>query len=441
MKLLHSIAYQLSKLEDEKQSLRKENHELRQENCALRTELARVTGRKLGHLVSRPSTSFLISRSRTSEKSTPSYAQSTKASRARSSSSSPPSTTSTSPGPDWSPTTGTPKSPTLLKVNGMNCTYQDGKLNVMQFGYLSSTASRFHYQIARLDLYPHTALSSRIQTATWGWNDPRQTCNTDGSEKKKISHAKSPKPTNTLQIMSQTEWDDLVTQKAIAKRTRLADKAWTRGIFFELYIHHDRLFDILSEALTLGKRCVWRWTRTHRPRHCGYLSDVDFARDKLSHWIRSKPSEFFEFRHSQSWQIQRKLEHLIRLRNFVCHFSGACQDVCRMDEFVEDVQELAVLLYDEESASHARALRDRLRAEAERTLQEIETLTMWTALPEAGDPWLQHHSDTVRAAVIELDRGFYHSRQHILDTAAREWVSHQRRWDYGQGLPEAEGRT
>jgi len=442
MKLIQSVAYKLSKSEDNNRSLKEENRELRQEVRALRLELARVTGQKPGQSVAWPSTSPLASRSRTCEKTPPSYAQSTKASRLRSSSSSPPNTANTSPDPDWSPTIGIPPSPTLLTVNGTDCTYQNGKLNVMQFGYLRTTASRNSYEIAQFSLRPHLgALNTRIRTASWGWYDSsEQTYNAHCS--KKINHVENSKPANTVQIMSQTEWDDLVTQKAIAKRTRLADKAWTRGLIFEVYIHHDSLFDILSEAHTLGKRCLWRWTRTHRPDHCcGYRSDVDFGRDRLDRWVEHMPSESFKFRHSQSWQIHRKLNDLIRLRNFVCHFSGGRQDVCRMDEYLEDVQELAVLLYDLESAFHARALRDRLRGETERTLQEIETLTMLTALPEAGDPWLRHQSDTVRNAVYELDRGYYPHQHPILVTAAREWVSHQGDRDYGRSIPEAEGST
>lgn len=451
MKILRSLAYQLAKAEDENLSLRRENYELRQEVLALRTALASVTERKLRKSVSQPSTR-LTRRSITSDGTTPSYAQSTKASRLRScvstasnntstsadsnssssssSPSSPTSTRSTSSSPDpWSSDTHTLTIPGLLKVNGTQCAYQDGELNVMQFGFLNSTASRQHYEVARLDLYPHAGLNALGRFDPWGWGDPStQTYNASCS--KQIEHVGKLQSAGTLHIMSGAEFDDMITRKAIAKRTRLADKEWTEYIGSQLFINHDRLFEILTETLTVAKRCVWRWTRTHRPKELKYLSDIDFGRDRLVSLFHRMPNT-----------TTCKVESLIRLRNLVCHFSGGYQDVRRMDEHVENVQELAVLLLDEENAYHCRALRDRLRAEVERTLEEIETFTMWTALPGAGDMWLKHHSDTVRYAVYELDMGFSHCPHRVLITAAREWASHRRGLDYGWGIPDVEGNT
>ncbi|KAG8162151.1 hypothetical protein KVR01_007916 [Diaporthe batatas] len=155
------------------------------------------------------------------------------------------------------------------------------------------------------------------------------------------------------------------------------------------------------------------------------------------------PAKFFTFRHSKPSQIQRKLLNLIGLRNLMCHFNGS-QDVRHMDVYLENIHELAVLFYDEPRALLARALRDRLHAEAERTLQEIETLTMLTTLPEAGDPWLLHHRNTVCNAVDELARGYHlPSQKHpILVAAAREWAAHEARWpahhmgwEYGTSIP------
>lgn len=442
MKIIRSLSYQLSKAEDENLSLRKENYELRREVFALRTELASVTGGKLRKSVSRPSTR-LTRCSITSGGTTPSYAESTKASRLRSclptpsntstssdsnSCSSPSTTNSTSTSPDpWEPRI--PTIPGLLKVDRTHCAYQDGKLKVMQFGFLNYTASRHRYELAQSSLYPHARLNARRRFDPCGWVNPStQMYNAFCS--KQIEHVRKLRSAGTLQIMSEAEFDDLITRKAIAKRTRLADKEWTEYIGSQLFINHDRLYEILTEALTVAKRCVWRWTRTHRPMEFRYLSDVDFGRDRLVPLFRRMPS-------TTTWMV----EDLIRLRNLVCHFNGGHQDVRRIDEHIENVQELAVLLLDEESAYHSRALRDRLHAEAERTLEEIETFTMWTTLPGAGDMWLKHHSDTVQYAVGELYRGFSRIHHHVLATAAREWASHQRGWDYGLGIPESERNT
>lgn len=443
MKILRSLAYQLAKAEDENLSLRRENYELRQEVLALRTALASVTGRKLRKSLSQPSTR-LTRRSITSDGTTPSYAQSTKASRVRSCASAPSNNTSTSTdsnssslpstpisstiSPDpWSSDIRIPKIPGLLEVHSTHCAYQDGTLDVIQFGFLNSTASRQRYEAVRRDLYPHAGLNARGRFDPSGWGDPStQTYNAFCS--KQIEQVGKLQSAGTLQIMSKAEFDDLITREAIAKRTRLADKEWIEYIGSQLFINHDRLFEILTETLAVAKRCVWRWMRTHRPKELKYLSDIDFARDRLVPLFYGMPST-----------TTCKVESLIRLRNLVCHFSGGYQDVRRMDEHVENVQELAVLLLDEENAYHCRALRDRLRDEVERTLEEIETFTMWTALPGAGDMWLKHHSDTVRYAVYELDMGFSHCHHRVLITAAREWASHRRGLDYGWGIPDVEG--
>ncbi|POS68588.1 hypothetical protein DHEL01_v213018 [Diaporthe helianthi] len=163
------------------------------------------------------------------------------------------------------------------------------------------------------------------------------------------------------------------------------------------------------------------------------------------------PSDFLNFRHTKSPQVKRTLRYLIGLRNLVCHFNGS-QDARHMDVYLANAHELAVLFYDEPRAGLARALRDRLRGEAEQTLREIETLTMLTTLPECGDPWLRHHGDTFRDAVDELERGYHlpWQRHPVLVAAAREWsansmvwAAHHLGWQYGTSIPipEVEGNA
>ncbi|KAG6355186.1 hypothetical protein INS49_004267 [Diaporthe citri] len=250
-------------------------------------------------------------------------------------------------------------------------------------------------------------------------------------------------PANTLRIMSQTEWDDLVTQKAIAVQTRLTDKAWIRGSAYTVYIDHDILFDILSSTETLAKHCLWGWMRARRPDQCrrwiGYRSDIDFGRERLTTLLDRLPSNVFNFRHTRHWQVTSRLNRLIGLRNFLHHFHGRRNNVCHMDDYVETVQKLAVLLYDEEAASRARALRDRLREESERTLREIENFMLLTSLPEAGDTWKPHHADLIEDAALELSRGVLtYSYPPIVYAAAREWASHHRSRSFGVAQPEPE---
>lgn len=443
MKFIHSIAHQLSLAEDRIKALEKEKDELR-------SEPARSTGRPPRRRMAGLPTSPTRNRLATSEPMLPSYARSTMASRLRSSPSSAFSSGSTSPstGRPSSP----PTSPKRVSINGKNCGYKDGALEVMRYGYLEHTftTGRRHEEArwARMLLRPpRPNLEDTAEGPCWANCKPQSHDVDSSDERTKFSEYQ---PEKTPRIISQTEWDDLVSQKAIAIRTRLADRAWTIGSRYNVYIDHDSLFYILSGAETLAKSCLWEWMRTHRPGECRrwfpYRSDVDFGREPLTLLLQCLPCGTFNYRHTQSWQVTRILDSLICMRNLLHHFSGGQKDVRRMDGYLETVQELAVLFYDEEAARSARTLRDKLREEAERTLQEIETTMMLTSLPyHIAVPWKPHHVDLVQNAASQLDGRnemyIYPEYTPIAYAAAREWVPHRRGWNYGVSLPEVEAKT
>jgi hypothetical protein len=423
MKILPPVGRQLSKVVDEKEVLRKENHKLRQELCAARTELARLRGRKPpkpnGKLPMPPPT-----RGSTSlDGRSPSYAQPTKASRLRSCPSAPSSTTSTSSAstsPPSTPTTSTSTSPWpsdnwvigvptagAITVGGKDCIYEDGKLKVMQFGFLKNTMSRINYEMARYELYPRKLPHTR------DWMSDRDCVSPERGL-----------PAQQHRIMEHAYSEDEAIRGLIATRTRLADKEWMKDIA-NVYINHDRAYEILFEALTLAKRCVWQWARTRGSSQFKYLSDIDFGRDRITPVFSHMP-----------FAVDRKLEDLISMRNRVCHFQGGSEHASNLDHHIENVQEFAVLLHDEESAHMARELRDKVRTETEKALEEIETLTMLSSLPGAGDLWLEHQSDTVRMAIRDLYQYDSPPRHRVIDRAAREWASHQRDSNYGRGIPE-----
>lgn len=439
MKFIHSIARQLSLAEDRIKSLEKENSELR-------TELACITARSPSQPGRGVSSSLKRKHSTTPEHKIPSYAQSTTASRLRSSPSSCSSSRSTSPSIDQSSTPST--DPKLVSINKKRCFFKDGKLDVMEFGYLRPTiASRCRAEVSLLKKDCLRGASSTIdgttEASSWGYSsDPWY----DADEPKRKEELGEIKPANTLRIMSQTELDDLVTQKGIAKRTRLDDDHWTRRSAYRVYIDHDTLFDILSRAEALAKRCLWEWMHTHRPDECrlwlGYQSDVDFGRERLTAMLNGLPNNCFNHRYTRSWQVTFKLNRLIFLRNYLHHFNGQRQNLNRTDDDLKTVQELAVLLYDEGAAIQARALRDRLRDEALRTVGEIETFMMLKSLPEAGDLWKPHHMDLIRDAAYDLDSVFStYYYPPIVYAAAREWESRQWSWDYVVSQPETKGQA
>lgn len=165
MKLLCSLGSQLSKAEEEIESLCKENHELRQDSCTLRAQLARGTGRSLPKPVAHGSTPKRTNGPSPSDGMTPSYAQPTRAYRLRditstsstttktakksgSSSPSPNHRTSTSPGDNH---TWNAKVPVAgkVKVNGKDVLYENGNMKIMDFGFRRTTASHRNHVAAR----------------------------------------------------------------------------------------------------------------------------------------------------------------------------------------------------------------------------------------------------------------------------------------------------
>lgn len=485
MKFVPSMAHQLSKAEDRIEALTKSNCELQEEICRLRSRLAWVktlavqpqqalarpvaspkvtrsntseettpsyarttkASRLRGlsscqqQIIAKPSKSPLPGHSSTSEEKAPSYARSTESSRLRSSSSSLDSTSSTSPEIDGSPII-TP-SPTRLTIHGKDYTYEEAKPSVMESGDLITAASRTTYEFAQIFSVLKSVAFLDVS------RDFLQHIDNTGCAKKHNSAQKT-KQSKMQEIAPKVKkLGDRLLQQGIATRTRLADNAWIHRLFFKVYINHDTLFEILSEGHELAKSCLWTWIGKHRPQCLGligYRSDVNFSGEEFYRFIKYMPKDFFSFRHSKSSQVTPRLHHLISLRNLVCHFNGS-QDARYMDVHLANIQELAVLLYDEPRAALARALRDRLRAEVEQTLQEIETLTNLTTLPEGGDPWLLHHYSTVRDAAAELKRGYHlpSQRHPILDTAARELAAYQKRWPphhlgwvYGSSIPTTE---
>lgn len=239
----------------------------------------------------------------------------------------------------------------------------------------------------------------------------------------------SPKPT---EIMSQAELEDRMELKGIALRTRLDDDAWLSDPANNIRMDHDELFDILTRAERLAKRCLWRWLRINHPGKCTrlgfhYLSDMDLGR-QIMESLSGGGYEMYQYRYTQSYEIHRCIEDLIRLRNRVHHFNGADFTMEIVDEYLHDVQNLAVKLYDEESARSARDLRDRVFQVARGVAGEIEALGLLTALPFQWQyPWQHHHVELFTAIRARPLFGEYDGAQNFQDyspstmRAALDW--------------------
>lgn len=329
----------------------------------------------------------------------PSYARPTIASRLRQS------TSATSDPKSTRPKTTDPSSLSyrntgnglnLVVVNGKSWLYHDGSLVARKCGFLVSTIStinKFGFNECRREKNCGVCHPSLAEPKPSNLTD-HYVMPTAASDE--CSEPAGPTPANPTPIMPQAEFDDMVERMGISIRTRLNRNAWAGEPANNVHLDHDELFDLLSRAERLAKRCLWRWLRINHPEKCEfrnlrYASDMDFGRSRLEN-LTFGETRFYDFRWTESAWVERVLDDLITLRNKVHHFNGFAFNMIDVDCYLHSAQWLAVLLYDEESATIARGLRDRLRRTAEGVAREIETIGLLTALPFAGDyPWQPHH--------------------------------------------------
>lgn len=315
----------------------------------------------------------------------PSFARSTRASRLRYNKSTTSRTKRTfvSKRSQSSPSTSNTRVSGLAIVHGRPYFYDNGNVKKM-FGYLRPTKATL------------SRLGERGDSADESWSfDNTPEC----VPSKFVDEINQPPklPTKIMtQIMTQAQFDDRTERLGILLRTRLRDNAWLQEPTNNGMLDDDDLFDLLTRAERLAKRCLFRWLRTNRADRCDwfrldYVSDMDLGRESVESLTR--PEDFFCYRHTQTHEVRSTIQCLIELRNWLHHFSGGRSfSMDDVDRQLYIVQLLAVQLYDEESAGRARSLRDRLHRKAEHIAGEIESMGLLTALPFASEkPWQHHH--------------------------------------------------
>lgn len=367
---------------------------------------------------------FLLSHSHSAlAAETPSYARSTRASRLRRSQSPTSyaeSTRSLGLFSSSSSSGNSTNSPKHVAIHGKPCVYQRGKLIEQDYGFLLSTEATINrfgdterYREERCGIFRPSL------PTTWG-STPSPTALPD------IARHPRPEPPKPTQIMSREELVDMTERKGIELRTRLDDDDWLSGPANNVRIDHDELFDILTRAERIAKRCLWRWFRVNHPNTCirmglNYLSDMDLGRSTMES-LSNRGYKMLGYRHTKSAEVHRSIEHMIQLRNRVHHFYGTWLTMHAADEYLYDVQNLAVNLYDEESAGSARDLRDRLRRGAEGVAGEIETLRLLMELPFAErNPWQHHHVESFRALRCSYSAHTFSENAPLVIAAAYEW--------------------
>ncbi|KAG8164228.1 hypothetical protein KVR01_006146 [Diaporthe batatas] len=331
-------------------------------------------------------------RSQTASDSAP-YARPTRASLLRQSTpstSSGASTPATSVSSSSCSSATTKQAPKTVVIQGTTYTYKNGKLEASGPGYLRSTYASINkfgeherrrewdYGVCRpppIDYWCYPRITPLPGSTVW--------CD------------EALRPQKSMEILSEEQLKDKLERRQLAIRTRLSDNAWLSERANNVCIDHDETGDILQTAEDLAKWCLYQYLCTHHPRKAPfYFSDLDFGRDGLRDFYWSKA---FNYRATTDSTVVQHLECLIQLRNTVHHFHGGSCGLGQVDMHLSTVQELAVLLYDEESAFTARALRDRLRRGAEKVASEIETIELLKALSfDEGCTWRLHHIELFR---------------------------------------------
>ncbi|KAG8162276.1 hypothetical protein KVR01_008041 [Diaporthe batatas] len=321
------------------------------------------------------------------------------------------------------------QAPQRFVLKGVAYTYKNGKLGPSGPGYLRSTeasVNKFGSYERRRELKGGIERPSPDLVDWWISNVTPDAVMTIGRN----VVVKKQQP---VQIMSREWLDDRTEKRRLEIQTRLSDNAWVSERANNVWLDNNKTYEILFTAERLGKECFREWLRVNRPKSCPrYLSDVDFGRDWLTRFM---DKETAGYRATDCYELLWALETMIDLRNMVHHFRGCC--LMSAEEHLQKVQKLAVYLYDEEGAHAARALRDRLRGEAEEVARELETATLLTALPFTGDfRWKPNHTELFQHINWHNDERFYEDHSPAVVFGAMEWARRGSdvSWDCGRAV-------
>lgn len=217
--------------------------------------------------------------------------------------------------------------------------------------------------------------------------------------------------------MADTKITDLLELHTLPFKTRLDQDSWPNNEPVKHFsIDASLQYTIMQRGLDIAKQTVWFFLEHNHPGKCraafpGGWVDVRFGRTELNRSIGDENAIYSpDWRGRRTWsyrQNQPELVHasiydLIRFRNAICHYStGSCVGLLTVDEWLKDVQKLAIQLYDEKRALAVRELRDELRQAVADATADIEALEPLNMLPFAGYRWEASHE-----AMFELVHDF-----------------------------------
>ncbi|KAI1372594.1 hypothetical protein F4677DRAFT_449282 [Hypoxylon crocopeplum] len=200
------------------------------------------------------------------------------------------------------------------------------------------------------------------------------------------------------------------------------------------------VFDLLRQALCLAQKIFYYGTRKYLPMigegfqgpHEVRFGWAEIHSSTLTVLLGS------DFIVAGQWHSSKSLvcilEYITPLRNMVCHFSEdhATHKLTDYGYTLRNVQELAILFKDKKRAFMARALRDKLVAEAEGVLAQINQMWLLAQLP-LGRPFEKHYAKAFKR--ISGTTSWYESRG-LEPPLSLLWAV--RSWDLARKQPSRE---
>ncbi|KAK3377564.1 hypothetical protein B0H63DRAFT_524852 [Podospora didyma] len=200
-------------------------------------------------------------------------------------------------------------------------------------------------------------------------------------------------------------------------RSGLADEGWTRsGCLAHIYINNEKGMNMLRRAHSIARESFWHAAKVRWPK----MWEAHFKDGPGL--VKTGYSELELYTGTWSWarEIKRELEAFSQLRNCVCH-PRALDRPRQYEIYLTIAHRLVVKLDDERRAMKIRKLRDTLRREAERTLDDLRARAHLAETPLSGSvEWKIQHERLLSSICSQTDTSNYHPD---VVRAAKKWAS------------------
>ncbi|KAI0097288.1 hypothetical protein GGR51DRAFT_566614 [Nemania sp. FL0031] len=200
-------------------------------------------------------------------------------------------------------------------------------------------------------------------------------------------HSECPTPP-----LSDTE-DDSKLDDSLEKRSRLRDDLY----FGQQHINIDSKtgFDLLRRAAEIAQEVIHAVGESGHeawPRFRGGPHEVKLGRNELMAWLGECPQARFALNGKSASTVFNAVLDVVPLRNAVCHPCGNTFEAAEsVDRLIRLSQALAVTLGDEKRAFEVRQLRDDLRDEANRSVQDVLDLYYMSTQPYSPGIECKYH--------------------------------------------------